>query len=460
MEFGTGALQAVHDPPPGAPGVAPGQTPETVAGFLAPRDKAFRDHLAALVSDGTAFVHHGLDDGARAWCFTGKVLGLTPVLRVRPATQAEGALLQRLDAALHLKTETRRAAARAESAPLAVLESDAAGRVTWMNAAARRLFGPIALRSDLPAASPLPQTHHAAKADQTVWLRISDTDSPAAPFRLTYAEVMDSTVRAEQALEGFMATLAETFAHLESALAVFDHDRQLSLFNPALSDLFGLDAATLALRPSFREFLDALRRNRMIPEPQDFPAWRARLIEAATAQSPATFQEDWSLPSGQILRVTARPHPRGAIAFVFDDISQTVTLERRFRAELEQGQAILDHLGEGVAVFDSSGRLVFGNPALDRLLETPGFDGTLAELVAVGASVLGGAEQWSAFRSFALAADRAKTWDAVLPGGDGPPLILRGTALPDGSTLLSILVRGAQAHPWAEASRMPDMRVG
>jgi hypothetical protein len=33
------------------------------------------------------------------------------------------------------------------------------------------------------------------------------------------------------------------------------------------------------------------------------------------------FEETWSLPGGQTYRVIGRPHPNGALAFMFEDIS-------------------------------------------------------------------------------------------------------------------------------------------
>ena len=73
------------------------------------------------------------------------------------------------------------------------------------------------------------------------------------------------------------------------------------------------------------------------------------------------------LPSGKIFRVTGRPHPQGALAFLFEDISTAIMLERKYRSELELSQATLDRMSEAVAVFDASGMLVFVNSAFETL---------------------------------------------------------------------------------------------
>ena len=69
----------------------------------------------------------------------------------------------------------------------------------------------------------------------------------------------DAAVRAERALREFVQTLTKTFADLPIGLAIFDRDRNLQLFNPALIDLTGLATGFLTARPTLYAFLDRLR---------------------------------------------------------------------------------------------------------------------------------------------------------------------------------------------------------
>jgi hypothetical protein len=57
-------------------------------------------------------------------------------------------------------------------------------------------------------------------------------------------------VRAQQAQKNFVQTLTKTFATLAIGLAIFDRNRQLMLFNPALIDLPALPADFLSARPN------------------------------------------------------------------------------------------------------------------------------------------------------------------------------------------------------------------
>lgn len=176
-----------------------------------------------------------------------------------------------------------------------------------------------------------------------------------------FAVPIDATIRAETALREFVQTLTKTFAQLPIGLAIFDRQRQLALFNPALIDLTRLNAEMLSSRPTLFAFLDSLREARMIPEPKDYPTWRQTMTELEKAAASGLYEETWTLPSGQTYRVTGRPHPDGAVAFLFEDITAEISLTRRFRSEIETGQAVIDKLEDAMAVFSQAGTIILSN---------------------------------------------------------------------------------------------------
>ncbi len=184
--------------------------------------------------------------------------------------------------------------------------------------------------------------------------------------RLFFAMPADATVQAESAHRSFMQTLGKTFAHLPVGLAIFDRQRRLQLFNPALTDLTSLGAEFLSARPTLAAFLDQLRDRQMLPEPRDYKSWRQQFTEMEHG-TPGNYEETWMLPSGQTYRVSGRPHADGAVAFLVEDISAEITLTRRFRAELETGQAVLDALEEAIVVFSPAGVVTMSNRAYARL---------------------------------------------------------------------------------------------
>lgn len=184
---------------------------------------------------------------------------------------------------------------------------------------------------------------------------------------LYYAIDVDAVVRSEAAQRNFVQTLAKTFAQLSIGLAIFDRDRQLALFNPALIDLTTLPADFLIGRPTLLSFFDRLRDNRMMPEPKNYGSWRHQMADLVAAAADGRYHDTWSLPSGSVYRVSGRPHPDGAVAFLFEDITAEVTLNRRFRTELELSQSLLDHLEDAVAVFLPNGVMTVSNAAYRTL---------------------------------------------------------------------------------------------
>ncbi|MCX7287178.1 MAG: PAS-domain containing protein [Rhodobacterales bacterium] len=261
--------------------------------------------------------------------------------------------------------------------PVLMWREAADGQVIWANHA--YLIRATALLPDgadlswpLPVLFPKtdPTGRHPARIKLQMqsgaeWFEL--TRVPAGDNVLHYAVSANSAVRAETALREFMQTLTKTFADLPIGLAIFDRSRILQLFNPALADLTALAPDFLISRPTLSAVLDAMRAKAMIPEPKDYRSWRKQVMRVEEEASSGLFEETWSLPGGQTYRVIGRPHPNGALAFMFEDISTEMTRTRRYRADLELGQSVIDAVEEAVAVFSQGGQLVMSNLAYAQL---------------------------------------------------------------------------------------------
>lgn len=442
------------------PGLAPlpGIPAHAVAAQLVRDPAPLSAALAGLIEEGTAFCVYPEVPKLGIARAVGRIDGLRAVLELYRPPPEERALAARMAESHRLAQELARARLRAEESPVAAIETDASGAPLWHNRAAARLAegdGGIAALATRVAGRSGPARLAPPDAGEKSWARLSSM--PVGEGRtLTFVEDIGDQRRAERALRGMMSTLGDTFATLDVGLAVFGPDGRLVVFNPALSSLTGLDPAALATRPSLRDFLGAMRSHRRIPEQSDFILWRRRLMERLEAPGARPFSEDWTLPSGDMLRVGARPGETGSLALVFHDISAPVALERRFRAEIEMVRGALDALTDGVAVFGSGGEALFANGAFAGMLGVDPFrslmPGGIDQLVAELAERLPPAEAWSEFRDFALAAERASEWTAQVRGDDGP-LALRAVPLPDRSTMLRVL-------PEAAARAMPVPKDG
>ena len=64
------------------------------------------------------------------------------------------------------------------------------------------------------------------------------------------------------------------------------------------------------------------------------------------------------LPDGRTLRKRVSPHPFGGLLFTYEDVTDSLTLERSYNTLIEVQRRTLDNLYEGVALIGADGRLV------------------------------------------------------------------------------------------------------
>ena len=338
-----------------------------------------------------------------------------------------------------LQSELEMLRANTAEAPFLLWRQNPAGEITWVNRAyldTLRAFGSEGsdlvwpLPSLFPSLQPSLERHegetqriavHGKGTTEDAWYDCHVTN--IGQDILCTAIPADEAVRSENRRREFTQTLTKTFAELAIGLAIFDRSRRLVLFNPALLDLTNLPTDFLTSRPSMVSFLDRLRENRVMPEPRDYRTWRTAIAELEAAAADGTYSETWSLPDGQTYHVTGRPHPDGAVALLFEDISAEMSLTRRFRAELEQSQAVIDAVSEAVAVFSPAGQLVMSNDAYRELWQTDP-DASLEPVGLTEATrqwheLTAPTPIWGDFREFAQTAQDREEWSATVNLLDG-----------------------------------------
>lgn len=345
--------------------------------------------------------------------------------------------------------------ATVEAAPYLTWRETAEGTVDWVNKAytttaeradvlhtsttwpPTRLFhgGPVAQTGDapLPKRSTLMMRSGAQKTYEII--RFGSGNGT-----LNFAIDVGATVKAEESLRSFIQTLTQTFAALPIGLAIFDRSRSLVMFNPALMDLTNLEPEWLSTRPTLYDFVNQLREKRMLPERRDFADWRKKITELEESAADGTYCETWALPTGQTYRVTGRPHPEGAVAFLLEDITAEMSLTRKFRRELSMNQALLDHLPEALAVFAEDGVITMTNAAYDDLWGTDPED-VLSQITITDATRLWQANSapspvWGDARDFVSQRGDRSEWTDTATLTNGRVVNCRFQPLSGGATLI------------------------
>ncbi|MBB5514043.1 PAS domain-containing protein [Rubricella aquisinus] len=420
---------------------------ECVAVFDLEEPEPLFSALQRLVTDGVAFSVESASRAGHVMRFDGNLSGLRAVLSVRDVTarvRREEALARRI---ADDSRASRALSEAVEAVPVLAWRMDEKGTQTWTNTAERA--DRLSLIADLqtalkekaitPGDPPTRITLTQHPSHEPTWYEVT-----AHPDRgdgaLFVARSMNDVMRAEQALSRFLETLTETFAHLPIGLAIFDADRTLGLFNPALSDHIGLEPAWLAGRPTLRAFLDQLRERRIIPEQTDFKGWREQFTSMERAAEEERYCEIWHLPNGQALRVTGRPHPQGALAFLFEDITTAIGLEQKYSGALAMRETALERMPAQIAIFDASGMQVMSTFAEDADAPPMGVH-TSAK---VWATRFGSAPAWDRMVRFATdgVADRAPRHDNIVTHS-GAIARLDLAPLPEGGTMVCLTERNA-----------------
>jgi len=157
---------------------------------------------------------------------------------------------------------------------------------------------------------------------------------------------------------------------LGTAIAVFGADQRLRFYNTAFVRLWQLDDAWLDSEPDYGTVLEVLRDRRQLPEVADFPAYKTAEIAAFTDLL-EPVEALMHLPGGTTLRHVVAPHPLGGLLLTYEDVTDTLALERSYNTLIDVQAETLNHLCEAVAVFDAGGTLRLSNAAFATLWELP-----------------------------------------------------------------------------------------
>jgi len=418
--------------------------------------QAMERAVDALRTRGEAFAVTLTTTNSAAIEAQGRAIAGRAVLRLKEATGVKRELLELSGRHEALQREIAALRALIERLPSPVWTRNAAGRLTFVNAAYARAVEArdaddalerhlelldSAARENIAGARMVNGSYAGRLAAVVAGTRRSfdvldfstETGSAGLGIDVSEAEMMRS------ALARMIDAHRRTLDQLSTGVAMFDADHRLTFYNAAYRALWDLDPALLDQHPTDSALLEELRAAGKLPEEQDFRQWKAQLHEAYRAVE--AQEQTWHLPDGRTLRVVTTPNPDGGVTYLFNDVTERLDLERRFEELIRVQRETLDNLAEGVAVFASDGRLRLHNAAFARMwrLSSAG----LAErphietITTLTRPLHGDHLTWQALRAVVTAIDNRQAIEARLERRDGSVVDCSTVPLPDGATLVT-----------------------
>ncbi|MFY9839290.1 MAG: PAS-domain containing protein [Xanthobacteraceae bacterium] len=442
---------------PAAIGLSTAQPPLAFGGWLdAGRASAMARAVDALRARGEPFAMTLTTLTGHPVEAQGRAVGGHAILRLKDASGVKRELVELIARYDALFAEVGSLRALVETLPSPVWTRNAAGQLTFVNAAyaqaveAKSAVDAVERRLELLDNTAREGILRARLTNGTYTGRLRTVIGGA---RRTF-DVLELQTDAGSAGVGVDATDVETMrsallrladAHrrtldqLSTGVAMFDARQRLTFYNDAYRALWDLDAGFLDQQPTDSAVIESLRTTRKLPEQQDFREWKARLHEVYRATEPT--DHTWHLPNGRTLRVVTTPNPDGGVTYLFQDVTERLDLERRFEELIRIQGETLDNLAEGVAVFGSDGRLRLHNAAFGRMwkLSSRLLDERphIEKISSLCQPLHGGAPAWRALRDVITAIDSREATPGRLERRDGSVVDCTTVPLPDGATLVT-----------------------
>jgi signal transduction histidine kinase len=428
--------------------------------WLAPEDaQAMEVAVDALRAEGKAFALSFATLQQRHVAVEGRAIGGRAVLRIKDLTGTRSELAALAADHQRVLRDIETVGRLLETLPAPVWARDAAGRLTWVNAAYARAVeardGTEAVARNLEmldsAARDGAENRRAAgefyetrlpviMAGTRRILHVIDRPSPGGSAGIGIDVTEVEAMRAE--LDRMTEAHRRTLDQLSTAVAIYSADQRLAFYNAAFRQLWDLDPAFLDSGPSDSAVLDRLRAARKLPEQADFRNWKNDLHEAYRAMEARAHE--WYLPDGRTVRVVTTPNPEGGATYLFDDVTERLKLVRRYEALIGVQGETLEALAEGVAVFGSDGRLDLHNPAFARLwrLKAEALNGTAEQphietVLGWCRPLYGNDAFWTRLRGAVTTLESREPVSARLERTDGSVLDCVTAPLPDGATLVT-----------------------
>ena len=251
--------------------------------------------------------------------------------------------------------------------PTAVAIFGADQRLAFHNAAYRALWGltsdflnqqpsDSAVLDQLRAARKLPEqadfrlwknqlheAYRAIEATEHLWhlpdgrtLRVITTPNPEGGITYLFDDVTEA-LELKRRYDALIRVQGETLDHLSEAVAVFGSDGRLRLFNPVFARMWRLLSALLAERPHVEAIVAACQALH-----EDDATWRSLRAAVTGLEHRQPVSKRLERKDGSVIDCATMPLPDGATLVTFQDVTDSVNVERALRERNEALQTAYD----------------------------------------------------------------------------------------------------------------------
>jgi signal transduction histidine kinase len=340
-----------------------------------------RDRLEALCADGLAFTEDLVGGGGdRVFAVTGQRIAAETIPNAAYSLdivwfQDAG---ERIESEFRLSSEiTQRQLIETVvgALPMPVWRRGADLELAYRNPAAIALMASddpsqIAGRRAVRTNHIQSESKHVVVAGDRRLFEFSEWPMPDGSGTVGWVNDVTMLEAIQSDLARLVAAHEEVLEELSTAIAIFGPDKRLSYFNAAFSQLWKVEADQLKDEPTVSEFLNLLRERRRLPEQSDFAAFRDQWNDMFTKLI-GPRQELLFLPDETTLRMVVAAHPNGGLLLTFEDVTDTLVLERSYNTLSAVQRETIDILNEALAVFGSDGKLSLLNSRFSALWRLP-----------------------------------------------------------------------------------------
>src|SRR5262249_39987924 len=220
----------------------------------------------------------------------------------------------------------------------------------------------------------LHEAYRAVEAQEHLWhvpdgrtLRVVTTPNPEGGITYLFDDVTEA-LELKRRYDALIRVQGETLDHLSEAVAVFGSDGRLRLFNPGFARMWRLLPSVLAERPHIEAIIAACQVLH-----DDTTTWQSLRGAVTGLEHRQPMTRRLERKDGSVLDCATMPLPDGATLVTFQDVTDSVNVERALRERNEALETAYDLKNDFVHLVSYELRSPLTNIiGFAQLLEDPG----------------------------------------------------------------------------------------